>query len=119
MNTNRQYLIANLLFVLTFLVIIIVVLFFNQHIVCPYKAEGLSCPTCGLTRTFWVVLGKDSDFSPSSRQINLVYFFLGQLLLRLVLVVVQIKWQFSRKWMFADAGISAGWFLIVIVPFYL
>lgn len=118
MSINRQYLIANVLFLLLFLATLIIILFFNEHIVCPYKAQGMSCSTCGLTRTFWSVLGKNTDFNPTSKQIYLVYFFLGQFILRFSFVVMQLKLRFSRKWIVADAGISAVWFLVVILPFY-
>lgn len=118
MKTSKQYFLANLLFFIVFIAIILVLIFFPQHAVCPYKAAGLPCSTCGLTRTFLVVLGIKNDFQPSFTLLSLAFFFLGQLVLRFLFIILQLRVQFSRKWILADGIISSIWFLIVIVPFY-
>lgn len=118
MKISKQYFLANLLFFIVFIAIILFLLFFNQHVGCPYKAANLPCSTCGLTRTFLVVFRIRNDFHPSFILLNLTYFFLGQMLLRFLLIILQRRIQFSRKWILADGIVSSLWFLTVIVPFY-
>lgn len=118
MKISRQYFLANLLFFILFVAIMLFLIFFPQHVNCPYKTAGLPCSTCGLTRTFLVIFGIKNDFHPSFILLNLTYFFLGQLLLRILLIILQRRIQFSRKWILADGIVSSLWFLTVIVPFY-
>lgn len=119
MKLEKQYFIANILLLLAFLGVVFFLLFFREHIVCPYKANGLTCPTCGLSRTILALTGQDQEFQPSTTLVFLATYFLGQFVLRLVLLIVSLfKVKFSKKWIIGDGVISFCWFVSVMVPFY-
>lgn len=117
-NSRYTYFWINLLLLIAFLGLVVWLYFTPEDLSCVYAEKGLTCPTCGLTRAFRAIITFDSTVKINPLHMKIVFFFLIQLLMRLVVTV----WSFykipTRRLITTDIAVSVMLFIVAFYPLF-
>lgn len=112
-NINQYHYINTLLFLVVFCLLLFVKLNWFT-IQCVYAAKGLTCKTCGLTRTFYAAL--DGNFSVVPTYFLILFLIIGgQLLLRPLISILLFTTSKPALIRNADITISILMFILFLI----